>query len=423
MSGAQFGNGRLDSIDEARARLAERLRPRRDEIENAIFARVQEVSDLAAHDDAEYLEGLRATVAALVDHSLRGIELGEDWSAPTPSIASMQAQRAARSGVGLETVLLRYAAGHRLLGDYVMAEADHCPASALRHILDEQGSLLERLIVAVSTEYKLAQQHAGLTSDQRHARCVERLLAGEPVDPSRIDYEFDAWHLGVIATGAGACDALKELATRGSRNFIQVARSEETIWAWLGSSRHTTPPSIEEILPAVDHLDVSFAIGEPGHRIAGWRKTHHQAQAALRVAVYHPRKLTRYADAMLLSAALHDETFGRSLHELFLAPLASQRDGGATLRHTLRCYLDCDRNVSSTAAALGIARHTVENHLRASAQAVGREIHTCLAELDVALKLADAIPPSPDTDRLLSRASPNTAKGRPRPHASSPSHH
>jgi hypothetical protein len=387
-----LGNGRLVSMDEARAGLAECLRSRRDEIQRAIFARVREVSDLAAHDDdAEYLEGLRATVAAVVDYSLRSIELGEDWLAPAPSIASMQAQRAARSGVGLETVLLRYAAGHRLLGDYIMAEAGHLPGPALRHILDEQGSLLERLMVAVSTGYKLAQQHAGLTSAQRHARCVERLLTGEPVDTSRVGYEFDAWHLGVIATGVGAADALKELAA-GGLNLLQVARSEETVWAWLGSQRHATPGNVEEMLPAVDHLDVSFAIGEPGYRIAGWRKTHHQAQAALRVAVYCSRKLARYADTMLLSAALRDETLGRSLNEIFLAPLASQRDGGATLRHTLRCYLDRGRNVSSTAAALGIARHTVENRLRASEQVIGREIHTCLAELDVALRLAESVP-------------------------------
>jgi hypothetical protein len=405
-------------MDEARVGLAERLRLRRDEIEKAIFARVQEVSDLAAHDDAVYLEGLRATVAAVVDYSLRGIELGEDWLAPTPSIASMQAQRAARSGVGLETVLLRYAAGHRLLGDYVMAEAGHFPGPALRQILDEQGSLLERLIVAVSTEYKLAQQHAGLTSDQRHARCVERLLIGEPVDTSRVGYEFDAWHLGVIATGVGAGDALKKLAARGNRNLLQVARSEETVWAWLGSQRLTTLPNIEKMLPAVDHLDVSFAIGEPGRRIAGWRKTHQQAQAALRVAVYRPRKVTRYADTMLLSAALRDETLGGTLNEIFLAPLSSHRDGGATFRHTLRCYLDCGRNVSSTAAALGIARHTVENRLRASEQAIGREIHTCLAELDVALRLGESAPPSPEG--LGSRASASAAKGRSRTHPSSP---
>jgi hypothetical protein len=408
MSGTQLGNVRLNSTDEARADLAERLRTRLDEIENAIFVRVQEVSDLAAHDDAEYLEGLRATVAALVDHSIRGIELGEDWLAPTPSIVSLQAQRAARGGVGLETVLLRYAAGHRILSDYVMAEAGHFPGPVLRHLLDEQGSLLERLIVAVSSQYKLAQQHAGLTSDERRARCVERLLAGEPVDPSRFGYEFDAWHIGVIATGPGARDALTELAARASRNFLKVARGEHTIWAWLSSRRHTTLRNIEEILPAVEHLDVSFAMGEPGHRIAGWRKTHHQAQAASRVAMYCPRKLTRYADTMLLSAALRDETLGRSLNEIFLVPLASQRDGGMTFRYTLRCYLDCDRNVSSTAAALGIARRTVENRLRASEQAIGREIHTCLTELDVALRLGESARLSP-----LSQPNPGDAKASP----------
>jgi hypothetical protein len=392
----QTQRGRRPSLDHVRASLAERLRSRHEEIERAIFARVRAVSEPTAHEDAEYLAGLRATVAAIVDYSLLGIALGEAWVDPIPAIASTQARRAARAGVGLDTVLLRYAAGHRLLGDVVIAEAGKMHGDGLRHVLDEQGWLLERLIVAVSAEYKLAKQHAGLTSDQRHARCVERLLASEPVDASRLRYQLDASHLGVIATGVDAAEALRNIAARLECSLLLVDRREGTVWGWLGSQLSATAWGIKDALPAVEHLDVSYAVGEPGTHIEGFRKTHNQAQAARRVALCRPRKLTRYADTMLVSAALCDETLARSLTEIFLAPLASQRDGGAALRHTLRCYIDCDGNVSSTAAAMGIARHTVANRVRAAEQAMERAVHTCVAELDVALRLGESAPVSVD---------------------------
>jgi AcrR family transcriptional regulator len=61
-----------------RAGVVERLRSRRSEIEEAIFARVREgVFDPAGSEDAGYVEGLRAAVTAVVDYGLMGIEQGE----------------------------------------------------------------------------------------------------------------------------------------------------------------------------------------------------------------------------------------------------------------------------------------------------------------------------------------------------------
>src|SRR5271169_568834 len=101
-------NGHAKSLEAIRAGLAKRLRERQSEIEQVIFAQARSVPDPVG-GDAEYLEGLRATVMAVVDYGLTGIEQGEEWTAPIPSVAVAQAHRAARNGVGLETVLLRYA--------------------------------------------------------------------------------------------------------------------------------------------------------------------------------------------------------------------------------------------------------------------------------------------------------------------------
>jgi putative transposase len=95
----------------------------------------------------------------------------------------------------------------------------------------------------------------------------------------------------------------------------------------------------------------------------------------------------------LLAAALNDDTLARSLIEIYLSPLEDARGGGPVLRETLRVYLAAERNVSSTAVALGVARSTVVNRLRTIEERLGRALHSCPAELEIALHL-DSIEPA-----------------------------
>jgi hypothetical protein len=95
-----------------------------------------------------------------------------------------------------------------------------------------------------------------------------------------------------------------------------------------------------------------------------------------------------HAARPLLAAALEDEALGASLVD-FLAPLRSRPDGGAALLRTLRAYLDAECNGSSAASALKVRRQTVGNRLRLVEHLLDRPLRSCLAELDVALRLVD----------------------------------
>jgi DNA-binding PucR family transcriptional regulator len=132
---------------------------------------------------------------------------------------------------------------------------------------------------------------------------------------------------------------------------------------------------------------VMLALGEPGRGLAGWRLTHRQAQAALLVALRRPRRCTRYADVALLASALTDEALATVLIDVYLAPLEDSRGSGPVLRETLRAYLGAERSVSSAAAALGVVRKTVEKRLRTIEEKLGRSLHPCPAELEIALEL------------------------------------
>jgi hypothetical protein len=176
--------------------VAAQLRLRHEEIEQTILAYVRDtVPDRIGDLDVEYALGLRAAVVAAVESGLTGIEMGDEWLAPIPLEVLIQARRAVRSGVGLDTVLRRYIAGYTLLEDFVMdaVEAlDVGDSSTLRRLRRLQATLLDRLTSAIADEYCAEQKRGRRSSAQRLGERVQRLLVGEVIDLSDLRYELDA---------------------------------------------------------------------------------------------------------------------------------------------------------------------------------------------------------------------------------------
>lgn len=398
-------NGRARSVEDVRDGLVKRLRGRQPEIAAAILVHVRALYGSTGSEDTEYQAGLSAAVAAVVDYALTGIEQGEEGSGPIPSAAITQARRAARNGVNLDTLVLRYIAGHRLLGEFVMDEADRSGyaghGNALRQLRRTQESLLERLTAAVAGEHRQEAERMGRSTEQCRRELVQKLLDGEPIDTAQLDYHFDVWHLGMIATGTGAEKAVRGLADGLGRQLLPVSCGEGTVWAWLGGRRKLAITDIERVLAANGVPGVSLAIGEPRGRIDGWRQTHREAQAALSIALRMPPGLTRCADVSLEAALLQNPVLARLLIETHLSPLDSLRIGGPIARETLRAYIACNHNISSAAHKLKVTRHTVENRLHQIEQLFDRPLRTCLASLELALRLEDlGYPPAPTLHRL-----------------------
>jgi diguanylate cyclase with GGDEF domain/PucR-like helix-turn-helix protein len=394
---ARVGGREVELLKRVRAGVVARLRERRGELVQAIFARVSDGAfGPVGVRDAEYMAGLRAAVGAAVEHGLQGIERGEeeDGSPPTPIPLAVleQARRAARLGVSLDTVLRRYVVGHTLLEEFVMEEADRGvlpdEKSAVPGALRAQAMVLDRLLAAITSEYGDELERAERSPERRLLESVRSLLAGERVDGVGVElgYELDGEHVGVMARGAGAREALRGVAGELDRRLLCVDCGEGTVWAWLGGQRGLEMAALEQALAKLG--GVSFAVGEPARGLAGWRLTHQQAQAALVVALRRPpRRSTRYGDVALLATALNDEALARALVDVYIAPLDDASDRGPVLRQTLRVYLDAECSVSSAAVALNVARSTVEKRLRMVEDKLGRSLHPCPAELEVALGL------------------------------------
>lgn len=380
------------SATEIRTALAARLRERLPELQGAVSTRVYSISDPRNVADPSYLQGLNGAMAAAIEYRLAVLEAGERAAPPIPTALLAHARLDARDRVSLDTVLRRYFAGNVLFGDFLVNEAERAevPSSTLRQLLAAQATVGDRLIAAVSAEYAREAENRPTTPAERRRETVKSLLAGELVDHSELGYELDGHHLAVMARGEGAEELMRDLAGAVDRRLLIVQREEEPTWAcWLGGRRQLTSEQALEALGREVPEGVFVTVGEPGEGLSGWRFSHLQAKAALPIAERRGERAVRYADVALLAAIAGDELIATSLRQLYLTPLERARDGGKVARETLRAYFEAERNVSSTAAALGVDRRTVRNRLGAIEELLGRSIKGAEADLEIALRLDD----------------------------------
>ncbi len=378
-----------------RAEIHARLEARRPEIEQAVLTRVYAISESSREADPEYAEGLRRAVSAAIDYGLAAIETAEEHMPPVPTPLLMQARIAARNGVSLDTVLRRYFAGYSLLGDFLIEEASGeglAKGPTLKRLLRVQATLFDRLLTVVSEEHAREVGSRPASSEQRRAECAQRLLDGELCDSSELAYDLDAFHLGLIARGPEAAQAIRALTGSLDHRLLLVRRDPEVVWAWLGRREPLDPGELLAGVASGWPAQISLAIGEPGEGLAGWRLTHRQAKAALTIAERGSQRAIRYADVALLSSIVQDDVLTASLRAIFLEPLERGRDGGEVARETLSAYFAAERNISSAASALGISRQAVAKRIRSVEEELNRTVGSCGIELEAALRLEDPNP-------------------------------
>jgi PucR C-terminal helix-turn-helix domain/GGDEF-like domain len=370
---------------------ASRLRARRLDLEEAVLTRVHSISDPTDVSDPAYAEGLRAAVTAALDYGLDGLEGGEGVP-DVPPTALFQARLAARSGVSLDTVLRRYFAGLTLFNDLLIDEAEkgEVDSEELKRLHRRLSMLFDHLLNAVSAEYQRQVQDRSVTSRQRRVKLVRSLLDGEFIDTAELGYELDCHHLALVAVGLGVQEAIRDLAVSFDRRLLLASPDQDTTWAWLGGRHPFDGDQLAEMTAFLERplsLNLALALGEPGEGLVGWRLSHRQAGAALLVAVRGAPDVVRYRDVALSVALLQDDLLATSLRRLYLDPLARERDGGEVARQTLRAYFAAERNISSTAARLGVNRNTVSSRLRLIEESFGRPLGSCAAEVEAALRL------------------------------------
>ncbi len=225
--------------------------------------------------------------------------------------------------------------------------------------------------------------------EERRVERLRGLLAGESVDTCGFDYPFEGCHVGAVARGAEARRVTDALARILGCRHLAVRRDDGLVWAWLGHRERPDLRRLNRLATARLPTGTSLALGEVAYGLAGWRRTHRQARAAFLVAARRPGSPVRYADVALLASMAQDDLLTASLHEIYLAPLREERDGGATLRETLRAWFAAGRNGASAAAALNVSRQTVTNRLQTVEDRLGRPLVACATAIEAALRLEE----------------------------------
>ncbi len=375
-----------------------------DEIDGLVATMLVRMRDEAPDFDTasrpELADGLRGSCYGNVRAALEA--LGGDRQPPrhSPAEAMDVARATVRAGIALEPLLHTYRIGHAVALERFFALIEELDLSAAqRHSATLIGSkylfaYVDRVVGEVSAEYATECQRVSRSSIERRVQLVRDVLGGADVDSAELGYRLEQEHVAVVATGPAADASLRDLARRLERRLLTVAMTDETVWAWLGSSRRRDACPDDRWAALADRT--RFAVGEPAWGISGFRESHEQALAAHRVARHLPQLVTRYDDVALEAALLHDVGAARRFVDRELGPLTAPDARSCRLRDTLGSYLRSGLNAASTAAVLHVSDRTVAYRIHGIEETLGRTVLSRSSELAAAVRLHRVLhPPDP----------------------------
>jgi hypothetical protein len=321
-------------------------------------------------------------------------------------------------GIGVEHMLRSIHVAHAAATEVLLEAAERVipPAqrfAEMRRISDLLFGVVDVLSKHMSSEYARAHEAWLTSSVALRMEIVEDILNGTEIPLGRaarvLGYDFSRWHLAVIGWTGGAAPAdpmvlqnavAGVLAAAGCVSTLVLPVGAHRVWAW--GSRTSRPPMPTEAgtVPPAPGLRISTGLAGTG--VAGFRRSHEQASQAARIGVISTRDdwLIHYGDLDIVAMLAADlpaavEFVGREL-----GALAGPGESVATMRHTLKCYLDRDRSLARTADHLQVARNTVAYRVQRAEQLRGRPASERRLQLHAALTLADelghaVLPPSP----------------------------
>jgi DNA-binding PucR family transcriptional regulator len=236
-------------------------------------------------------------------------------------------------------------------------------AEIVRQILD--GSRSDRTEAGRALGYDLSRQHIALT------------LWFDPVRNSADTPELEA-------------AAVEVLGRMGATKTLVMPVGGGRVWAWGSRTSFPPRPTCADYRPA--KADIRMAAGTPAADLAGFRRSHREAQAAEQTARMRqpvPGWETYYADVAIASLLSAEMMLARDLVIRELGPLAKNTANAGDLRTTLLCYLQEESSPHAAAQRLFVSRNTVAYRVKRAGELLGFDVAERRFELQTALVLAD----------------------------------
>jgi hypothetical protein len=369
----------------------------------AVTGRV--VSDICRHSPAYAcgrpveLADLRAVcrdnlVLALEDFGGLPASVGDITTAATGT-----GRRRAQQGMPLDTVLLAYRRGGRVLWQAMAKPLRGRVAAEQDLVLDVAGALwetIDRFSTVMSDAYRLAQLEQDHRQDSRRGALFEALLDGRGGDPAVAAAAASALGVpardryvvvAVVQDPSAPPDLGPALQAAGLWSFWRPRAERYAGIVRLGPGGAA---GLTGVLRGA--LDGTAGVSPPFGELA-------DADTALRLAERALRTLgpggrgTQVAllDERLVEAVLVGDTeIADRLHARYLDGLSAAGSEGPVLRETLRVWLDTGCSASRTAELLYCHRNTVLNRVTRIAELTGWSAESGEARLGWALALRAA---------------------------------
>ncbi|EME66562.1 hypothetical protein G352_04430 [Rhodococcus ruber BKS 20-38] len=382
--------GAASPADEVRrvvAEVARRFDARQREITRSMTAMMaREIAHL--DEDPQLVELLEASVhgnIATIIHVLTN-EIPADHLQPTTA-AVEYALRLAQRDVPSHSLVRAYHMGQndlmRLCFDEVRSM--NLPPQVTLDVVEYISAVVYRYIdwitLYVFDAYEKERRRWSAVRGNVHSALIHGLVDGSETDAAAFEaetrYRLDRCHVAVIAwTTAESADSALNPLDRLVRAVavhlgsdappILTAIDRRTVWAWLPFDRRR--PAIDTAaLDAVvrSHPAGRLAVGLPGSGLAGFRRSHEQAQAAYSIAVAQAtctRRVVGFGDrgVAVVSLLARNLDAARAWVGEILGPLADDTEQAAMLRVTLGTYFATGESHLHTAERLNLHRNTVK---------------------------------------------------------------
>jgi hypothetical protein len=382
-----------ERVDAGRS-LAARLEERSHSLQLDLLTRLSGSLDRAG-SRIHCRRAFETVVTTAVDFGLASMASAapHDLAIPRPMLS--HARATARAQLPLDQVLRGYASGYSVFIEYALCILEEFPTSvASRDVLRPLADQFDRAVNAIASEYIQAAPSNDRLTPALQSRLIEKLLTGQHVDSSALQYDFSGWHVAMMLERRSDAPArLRQVSRRCDVRLLLAELGDDQLTVWFGSgSRKKLETLAYETEKEVENTPI--AVGEPSPEFTGWQLTFRQVESIWPYVRHSPNGTHRYADTGLIVAIAVDPVLGRSLKSIYLDPLGTGSDESGRLLETLRAYLSCGRNASSTAASLGLSRQTVRNRLRTVEERLGRSLDQCGAEVEIALRF-DRLAESP----------------------------
>jgi DNA-binding PucR family transcriptional regulator len=201
------------------------------------------------------------------------------------------------------------------------------------------------------------------------------------------------WVDDVARVGPGRLEAVASelLRAGGATAALILPVGRRRVWAWGSSVRGVPVRSGPSTTKPREDIRVAVGLASPG--VGGFAVSHGQALEAARIGelTCTHRWLFEYAEVDMIAMLSTDLDDARRFVRRELGGLAGPGKPTATLRATVKCYLDTERSLSAAAEILHVARNTVAYRVRRAEQLRGQEIGVRRMQLQAALALAEEL--------------------------------